>query len=229
MFALGCSRHMFKSEMERNMSQLKCDFRVVGPVQTNCYFLHDENTGECVIVDPGEEAAKITDYIEKKNLKPVVILLTHGHFDHIGAVDEIRERYDIKVYAAAAEKETLEDPDINLSSQFGGGFRVEADELLSDGQEIELLGEKVRCILTPGHTKGGMCYYFTGSGILFSGDTLFQQSVGRTDFPGGSMSEIVRSIREKLFVLPDYVRVYTGHGMMTTIKDEKMLNPFAVE
>lgn len=229
MFALGCSRHMFKSEMERNMSQLKCDFRVVGPVQTNCYFLYDENTGECVIVDPGEEAAKITDYIEKKNLKPVVILLTHGHFDHIGAVDEIRERYDIKVYAAAAEKETLEDPDINLSSQFGGGFRVEADELLSDGQEIELLGEKVRCILTPGHTKGGMCYYFTGSGILFSGDTLFQQSVGRTDFPGGSMSEIVRSIREKLFVLPDYVRVYTGHGMMTTIKDEKMLNPFAVE
>ena len=146
-----------------------------------------------------------------------------------GAVDEIRNRYGIKVYAAAAEKETLENPDINLSSQFGGGYTVKADEFLNDGQEIELLGEKVRCLLTPGHTKGGMCYYFTGSGILFSGDTLFQQSVGRTDFPGGSMGEIVRSIREKLFVLPDYVRVYTGHGMMTNIKDEKMLNPFAVE
>ena len=173
------------------MSQLKCDFRVVGPVQTNCYFLSDTN-GNCVVVDPGE-------------------------------------KYDIKVYAAAAEKETLQNTDINLSSQFGAGFKVEADEYLNDGQEIELLGEKVRCILTPGHTKGGMCYYFTNSGMLFSGDTLFQQSVGRTDFPGGSMSEIVRSIREKLFILPDYVRVYTGHGMMTTIKDEKMLNPFAVE
>ena len=210
------------------MSQLKCDFRVVGPVQTNCYFLSDTN-GNCVVVDPGEEAARIIDYIEKKDLKPVAILLTHGHFDHIGAVDEVREKYDIKVYAAAAEKETLQNTDINLSSQFGAGFKVEADEYLNDGQEIELLGEKVRCILTPGHTKGGMCYYFTYSGMLFSGDRLFQQSVGRTDFPGGSMSEIVRSIREKLFILPDYVRVYTGHGMMTTIKDEKMLNPFAVE
>lgn len=219
----------FISGMEIMMSQLKCDFKVVGPVQTNCYFLSNTDTRECVIVDPGEEAGKIADFIEKKELKPVAILLTHGHFDHIGAVDEIRNRYGIKVYAAAAEKETLENPDINLSSQFGGGYTVKADEFLNDGQEIELLGEKVRCLLTPGHTKGGMCYYFTGSGILFSGDTLFQQSVGRTDFPGGSMGEIVRSIREKLFVLPDYVRVYTGHGMMTNIKDEKMLNSFAVE
>lgn len=145
------------------MSQLKCDFKVVGPVQTNCYFLSNTDTRECVIVDPGEEAGNIADFIEKKELKPVAILLTHGHFDHIGAVDEIRNRYGIKVYAAAAEKETLENPDINLSSQFGSGYTVKADEFLNDGQEIELLGEKVRCLLTPGHTKGGMCYYFTGS------------------------------------------------------------------
>ena len=105
------------------MSQLKCDFRVVGPVQTNCYFLSDTN-GNCVVVDPGEEAARIIDYIEKKDLKPVAILLTHGHFDHIGAVDEVREKYDIKVYAAAAEKETLQNTDINLSSQFGAGDRT---------------------------------------------------------------------------------------------------------
>ena len=90
-------------------------------------------------------------------------------------------------------------------------------------------GDTVRCILTPGHTVGGMCYYFVNNGFLFSGDTLFQQSVGRTDFPGGSMSQIIQSIRTKLFVLPDFVRVYPGHGMMTSIQEEKMLNPFAVE
>lgn len=211
------------------MSQLKCDYKIVGPVQTNCYMVSRTDTNECVIVDPGEEAAKLSDYMEKKELKPIAILLTHGHFDHIGAVDELRKKYNIKVYAAKEEEETLKNPDLNLSSQFGAGFIVVADEYLADGQELELLGEKVKCILTPGHTKGGMCYYFSKSGMLFSGDTLFQQSVGRTDFPGGSMSEIIRSIREKLFVLPDYVRVYTGHGLMTNIKDEKMLNPFAVE
>ncbi len=212
------------------MSQLKCDFRVVGPVQTNCYFIYDENTKECVIVDPGEENSTIENYITKKELKPVAVLLTHGHFDHIGAVDFVREKYGVKAYAAAAEKATLEDAGINLSFQFpGGALSIEADEWLSDGQEIELLGEKVRCLLTPGHTKGGMCFYFTGSGMLFSGDTLFQQSVGRTDFPGGSMSEIVNSIRTKLFTLPDYVKVYPGHGMMTSIEDEKMMNPYAAE
>ena len=211
------------------MAELEIKCLTVSSCYTNCYVCCNKDTKEGFIVDPGDDFVKITNYINSMDMKVVAIILTHGHFDHIGAVDEIRNRYGIKVYAAAAEKETLENPDINLSSQFGSGYTVKADEFLNDGQEIELLGEKVRCLLTPGHTKGGMCYYFTGSGILFSGDTLFQQSVGRTDFPGGSMGEIVRSIREKLFVLPDYVRVYTGHGMMTNIKDEKMLNPFAVE
>ena len=208
------------------MSQLKCDFKVVGPVQTNCYFLSNTDTRECVIVDPGEEAGNIADFIEKKELKPVAILLTHGHFDHIGAVDEIRNRYGIKVYAAAAEKETLENPDINLSSQFGSGYTVKADEFLNDGQEIELLGEKVRCLLTPGHTKGGMCYYFTGSGILFSGDTLFQQSVGRTDFPGGSTAQIVQSLHKLVDSLPEETEVFPGHDVSTSIGYEKRYNPF---
>lgn len=109
----------------------------------------------------------------------------------------------------------------------GGRIVLEADEWLSDGQELEIIGEKIKCLLTPGHTEGGMCFYFTGCGILFSGDTLFEQSVGRTDFPGGSMGTLVKSIRTKLFVLPDYIKVYPGHGMATTIGDEKMLNPYA--
>lgn len=209
------------------MYDLKCDFRVVGVVQTNCYFVYDANTSECIIIDPGAEAQTLYEYIEEKRLKPVAILLTHGHFDHIGAVTMLRNKYGIKVYAARAERETLESPDINLSVQLGASMIIEADEWLEDGQEIELIGEKIRCLLTPGHTEGGMCFYFTGSDMLFSGDTLFEQSVGRTDFPGGSMRQIVQSIRTKLFVLPDHIKVYPGHGMMTSIGSEKMLNPYA--
>lgn len=213
------------------MSKLVCKSQVLGLVQTNCYYLYEEETKECVIVDPADEAGRIEEFIEKKELKPTAILLTHGHFDHIMAVEPIRRRYEIPVYAAAAERETLADGMINLSLQLesGGAVSIEADHWLTDGQEIELLGETVRCILTPGHTVGGMCYYFPQAGILFSGDTLFEESVGRTDFPGGSMSNLIDSIREKLFVLPEAVRVYPGHGPITSIKNEKMFNPFAVE
>lgn len=212
------------------MSRLICKFQVLGPVQTNCYFVHREDNRECVIVDPAAESAKIISFVKKNDLKPTAILLTHGHFDHIMAVDAIREEYQIPVYAAEAERETLTDPARNLGSQMGGShLAVEADHYLQDGDEIELLGQTVRCILTPGHTVGGMCFYFPKAGMLFSGDTLFQESVGRTDFPGGSMSELIRSIREKLFVLPEAVQVYPGHGLMTSIQNEKMLNPFAVE
>lgn len=209
------------------MYDLKCDSMIVGEVQTNCYFVYNANTSECVIIDPGAQAQALYEYIEEKGLKPVAILLTHGHFDHIGAVTMLRNKYGIKIYAARAERETLESPDMNLSVQFGASMIMEADEWLEDGQEIELIGEKIRCLLTPGHTEGGMCFYFVGSGMLFSGDTLFEQSVGRTDFPGGSMSQIVQSIRTKLFVLPDHTKVYPGHGMITSIGSEKMLNPYA--
>lgn len=211
------------------MSVLKCDFRVVGPIQTNCYFLYREDTGECLIIDPGYEADKIEAYIQKKQLKVTGILLTHGHFDHITAADEVRRKYQVKIYASAAEEKLMADPQMNVSVMMGDSVSIKADVLLQDGQELELLGETMRCILTPGHTSGGMSFYFPGACMLFSGDTLFQESVGRTDFPTGSSRELIRSIREKLFQLPDAVRVFPGHGLMTTIKDEKMLNPYAVE
>lgn len=205
-----------------------CDFRVVGAIQTNCYFFSEYETGECVLVDPGDDVEDIKQYIEKKGLKPTAILLTHGHFDHILAVKEIKEKYGVPVYAAEAEKKVLLNSEVNLSGQMGKPVTIEADYWLKDGETMELLGQEVRCILTPGHTCGGMCYYFPKAGILFSGDTLFQESVGRTDFPTGSMSALIRSIREKLFVLPPAVRVYPGHGLMTTIENEKMYNPFAM-
>ena len=203
---------------------------MLGMCQTNCYYLYEEGSKEAVFVDPADQGAYLYEQVQKAGLQIVGILLTHGHFDHVMAVDSVRAAYHIPVYAAEAEKETMQDASINLSINMGGAMlSVEADHWLKDGETITLLDQEVRCILTPGHTVGGMCFYFPKAGMLFSGDTLFQESVGRTDFPGGSMSEIVRSIREKLFVLPDAVQVYPGHGLMTSIKNEKMFNPFAVE
>ena len=212
------------------MSRLIAKFRTLGPVQTNCYFLFREDTKDCVIIDPAAEPDQIKDLIQELELKPKAILLTHGHFDHIMAVDAVRDQYQIPVYAAEAERETLADESYNMAGMIGvSALSVQADHWLQDGDEIELLGQPVRCILTPGHTVGGMCYYFPQAAMLFSGDTFFHESVGRTDFPGGSMSVLIRSIREKLFVLPEAVQVYPGHGLVTSIQNEKMFNPFAVE
>ena len=211
------------------MSLLKCDFRVVGPIQTNCYFLYREDTKECLIIDPGYEADKIEAYVQKKQLHVAGILLTHGHFDHITAADEVRKKFQTKIYAAGKEKELMADPRMNVSVMMGESVSLKADVWLEDGQELEMLGETMRCILTPGHTGGGMCFYFPKACMLFSGDTLFQESVGRTDFPTGSSRELIRSVREKLLVLPEAVRVYPGHGLMTTIRDEQMFNPYAVQ
>ena len=211
------------------MSLLKCDFRVVGPIQTNCYFLYREDTKECLIIDPGYEADKIEAYVQKKQLHVAGILLTHGHFDHITAADEVRKKFQTKIYASGKEKELMADPRMNVSVMLGDSVSLKADVWLEDGQELEMLGETMRCILTPGHTGGGMCFYFPKACMLFSGDTLFQESVGRTDFPTGSSRELIRSVREKLLVLPEAVRVYPGHGLMTTIRDEQMFNPYAVQ
>ncbi len=211
------------------MSLLKCDFRVVGPIQTNCYFLYREDTKECLIIDPGYEADKIEAYVQKKQLHVAGILLTHGHFDHITAADEVRKKFQTKIYASGKEKELMADPRMNVSVMMGDSVSLKADVWLEDGQELEMLGETMRCILTPGHTGGGMCFYFPKACMLFSGDTLFQESVGRTDFPTGSSRELIRSVREKLLVLPEAVRVYPGHGLMTTVRDEQMFNPYAVQ
>lgn len=211
------------------MSLLKCDFRVVGPIQTNCYFLYREDTKESLIIDPGYEADKIEAYVQKKQLHVAGILLTHGHFDHITAADEVRKKFQTKIYASGKEKELMADPRMNVSVMMGDSVSLKADVWLEDGQELEMLGETMRCILTPGHTGGGMCFYFPKACMLFSGDTLFQESVGRTDFPTGSSRELIRSVREKLLVLPEAVRVYPGHGLMTTIRDEQMFNPYAVQ
>lgn len=199
---------------------------IVGPVCTNCYLLVNHKTGELLVVDPGDQAQLIEKQIEKTGAKPVAILLTHGHFDHAGAAEELADKYQISIYAHEAERETLEDPGLNLCRMIGEHKVYRADVFVKDEEVLNLAGFSIRVFFTPGHTIGGCCYYIADEKILFSGDTLFQESVGRTDFPRGSASDLIRAIREKLMPLPDDVTVYTGHDESTLIGYERMHNPY---
>ena len=205
---------------------MKIEVFVTGIVSTNCYIVSNEETKEAVIIDPAGMTKKMIAYIEEEGLKLQAILLTHGHFDHIMAADEVRDKYNVKVYASAEEKNTLSTPHINLGEAYGMNLSVKADIWHNDGDVLNLAGFDIKAIHTPGHTEGGTCYYIESIGVLFSGDTLFCESVGRTDFPGGSMSGIVHSIKDKLMVLPDDTKVYTGHGEGTSIGYERVHNPF---
>lgn len=199
---------------------------IVGPVCTNCYLLVNHKTGELLVVDPGDQAQLIEKQIEKTGAKPVAILLTHGHFDHAGAAEELADKYQISIYAHEAERETLEAPGLNLCGMIGEHKVYHADIFVKDEEVLNLAGFSIRVFFTPGHTIGGCCYYIADEKILFSGDTLFQESVGRTDFPRGSASDLIRAIREKLMPLPDDVTVYTGHDESTLIGYERMHNPY---
>ena len=208
------------------MGKLKINQYVVGAVQTNCYFAINDETKETLIVDPGDNAKQLADRIRQEELKPVAVLLTHGHFDHAGGAAELAREFQIPVYAHEDEKETLEDPKLNVSWMMGKEEHFSADEFVADEQELDLAGFHIRVLHTPGHTVGGCCYYLPYEDVVFSGDTLFCMSVGRTDFPKGSMSAIVRSIKEKLMVLPERTTVYPGHNDVTTIENERMYNPY---
>ncbi len=208
------------------MVPLKIEQYVVGSVSTNCYFAINDNTKEVLIIDPGASAKKLAEKVHDGGLKPAAILLTHGHFDHAGAAEELAELLDVEIYAHEAEKETLENPSLNLSGWEGKHDVYHADAYVKDEQELDLAGFHIRVLFTPGHTVGGCCYYFPYQNTLFSGDALFQSSIGRTDFPKGSAAQLVRAIQEKLMPLPDETAVYTGHGEETTIGLERMYNPF---
>ena len=208
------------------MVPMKIQQYVVSVCATNCYFAINDDTKEVLIIDPGASAKQLAEKVKEHGLTPAGILLTHGHFDHAGAAAELAQLLDVKIYAHEAEQETLETPSLNLSGWEGKAELYHADVYLKDEQELELAGFKVRVLFTPGHTVGGCCYYFVEQGAVFSGDTLFESSVGRTDFPKGSASQLIRAINEKLMILPEETAVYPGHGDMTSIGMERVNNPF---
>lgn len=199
---------------------------VMGSVQTNCYFLYEEGSHKVIFIDPADQGNFLYEKLKEKGLEVAAIFLTHGHFDHIWGAKELKQCSGAQIYAYEAEKALCESASINVSDQCGRPYTVTPDVLLTDGQEITIEGVTLKVIATPGHTGGSCCFYVESDKILVAGDTLFEGSVGRTDFPTGSMSALIRSIKEKLLVLPGDVKVYPGHGDTTTIENEKNYNPF---
>ena len=183
----------------------------------------DGGEGMCITFYSNKDLQKLEKFMQGK---PVGILLTHGHFDHIMAVKEVKEKYQIPVYACRQEEAMLAEPTINMTAVYGSACSIKPDVLLDDGQIFEAAGFSIQMFHTPGHTKGSCCYYIKDEGVLFSGDTLFCGSVGRTDFPGGSSAEIVRSLHKLVDTLPEDTEVFPGHDASTTIGYEKRYNPF---
>lgn len=198
-----------------------------GMLSVNTYLAVDEETNKGMIVDPGGYNRALTNAVNENGTDIEYIILTHGHSDHICGVNEHKAEFpNAKIVAYKDEEEMLLNPEMNQSIAFGKPYTVKADILVSDGDELKLGNLDMKFIHTPGHTKGGMCIYIEKAGVLFSGDTLFCQSIGRTDFPGGSYAEITDSIRNKLFKLPDNTNVFPGHMGTTNIGFEKENNPF---
>lgn len=218
------------------MEDLKIGRIVLGVCSTNTYFVYREGAEECIVIDPADYGRMIFANLNKNRLRVAGILLTHGHFDHIWGVEELRAAANevaehhgyaaVPVYACDAERELLGSARKNVSESAGRACTVDADVYVKDGEEIEIAGVRCRVIATPGHTEGGCCFYFEEAGFCVCGDTIFQESVGRTDLPTGSMGTLIRSIKEKLFALPEDTKLYPGHGDSTTVGHEKKYNPF---
>ncbi len=202
-------------------NNIKVDVVKLGVIKTNCYIIYKETNKKAIIVDPGENADLVIETMNKLGVSADSIILTHGHYDHIGAVDELRERLNIKAYIYKDEQQLVASSTLNMSEYFGRKIKATPDVFLEDDQVINLADINIKVIHTPGHTPGGCCYYFYEDGFLISGDTLFEGTYGRCDLPGGSEGKILSSIKNKLLILDDDVVVYPGHEEATTIIRER--------
>ena len=209
------------------MTGIRIQSMMTGMAATNIYFVQNTETKELLIIDPADDAAMIKRRVAAMEGKPVAILLTHGHFDHILAAETIRETYGIPIYVEEEDEKVLEDARYNLSGLWAAPFTIKADRQVKDGEVLHLAGQEIHVLHTPGHTWGSCCYYIPKEKVLFSGDTLFCGSYGRTDFATSSSSDMVRSVHRLLRELPEDTEVYPGHDCFTTIADEKMYNPLA--
>ena len=207
---------------------LKIGKIVMGSVQTNCYFLYQENENKIIVVDPADRGEYLYNAFKEAGLEVAAILLTHAHFDHIWGCNKLRELSGVQVFAWEEEKDLCESAKLNVSEDVGRPYTVTVDWYLKDGEKVSIEGMEFTVIGTPGHTKGSCCYYFEKDGILISGDTLFEGSVGRDDLPTGNGKTLLQSLKNKLMILPEETKVFPGHGGATTIGDEKKYNPYCV-
>ena len=207
--------------------RMNIDCLIVGPFMENC-FLVSKESGEAIIIDPGDDEETIISLIKKKNLNPLAILATHAHIDHVGAVNRLKKDYGIPFYLNAADLKLLSSLNEQASMVgFSFGEIPSVDNFLKEDSALEIGGFQIEVICTPGHTQGGTCYKF--GNFIFTGDTLFHGSIGRTDLPGGNYNQIMSSIMKKLVPLSGNTIVHCGHGENTTIENEKKSNPFILD
>jgi hydroxyacylglutathione hydrolase len=206
---------------------MKIDTVAVGPLQVNCFIVYDEDSHDAIVVDPGDEAERIIGLIEEKKLKVSRIVCTHAHFDHVGAVKRIKDKTGAAVLLHKG------DSDIYMRVDKQGalwGFHIEQppvpDLYVIEGDEVDIGRSRLTILHTPGHSPGGICLY--GEGVILTGDTIFAGSVGRTDFPGGSLKELKSSFA-RIIALPPETMIFPGHGPLTSVKDEKEGNFFVYE
>lgn len=211
--------------MKQQFQDFSMEILPLGPLETNCYLLTEHVSRQTMVVDPAEEADFLISHLQALNTECVLIVLTHGHYDHIGALSDLAKATGAQVAIHQADHAMLLQPESNFSSFMGVQYKYEGEtRLLQDNDTVSIGDKTIKVLHTPGHTPGGIC--LLADDFLISGDTLFQLGVGRTDFPGGNSQALIQSIQEKLLKLPEGLPVFPGHGPSTTIGNEKRGNPY---